>query len=221
MKIRSSAPAPSPQAGTRRERAREHARRDILLAAAEVFARRGYASATLQELAEAAGFAAPSLYRYFQSKEEIFRSLVELLVEDFGATFEQPVDLEAPLAQRLATLFHEQARLARQEHHRHMIALLRLPDAAAALAAAKRELGVRHAGLAFYEARAAVWLERNVRPDDLRVPRAMAARALAGLAFAFMGCPEDPDTSDTERTRTLIDLVLNGIAAPVPGRSGA
>jgi AcrR family transcriptional regulator len=60
----------------RRERAREHTRRDILLAAAEVFARRGYAAATLAELAEAAGFAAPSLYRYFESKEALVHDVI-------------------------------------------------------------------------------------------------------------------------------------------------
>ena len=52
----------------RRERVRERARRDILESAARVFARRGYAAATLAELAQASGYAAPSLYRYFGSK---------------------------------------------------------------------------------------------------------------------------------------------------------
>jgi AcrR family transcriptional regulator len=224
MAIRTSAPAPSPApspAGTRRERARELARRDILLAAAEVFSRQGYASATLQELAEAAGFAAPSLYRYFQNKEEIFRSLVDLLVEDFGATFEAPVDPSLPLAQRLEALFAEQARLANAEHHRHMIALLRLPDAAAALAAAGRKTDARHAGLAFYEARVTGWLQRNVKKGELRVALELAATAIAGLAFAFMGCPDERSIPDPARTRALVDLVVNGVAAPINGRRGA
>ncbi len=82
MRIRNSA--------SRRERAREHARRDILLAAAGVFARRGFAAATLAQLAEAAGFAAPSLYRYFASKEEILRSLLEMLASEIAATFDDP-----------------------------------------------------------------------------------------------------------------------------------
>src|SRR6266568_6758669 len=88
----------------RRERSRERSRRDILLASAEVFARRGFASATLAELAEAAGYAPASLYRYFTSKEEIFRSLLELVEGEFAATFEEPVDDGAPLAARLEAL---------------------------------------------------------------------------------------------------------------------
>jgi len=212
MTVRSSGPSP-------RERAREHARKDILLAAAEVFARRGYAAATLAELAEAAGFAAPSLYRYFESKEEIFRSLVDLLLEEFGGTFEAPADPGSPLPARLQALFAVQAKLA--VHHRHLIALLRLPDATEALVAVRRRLGGTHAGIAFYEERVAGWLKRNTRKGELRVPAAVAATALAGLAFAFLSCPDDRPGADPEQQRILIDLVLNGIAAPLDGRRGA
>jgi AcrR family transcriptional regulator len=203
----------------RKERAREHARRDILLATAEVFARRGYEAATLAELAEAAGFAAPSLYRYFESKEEIFRCLVDLLLAEFGATFEAPAHAELPLASRLLTLFSEQSKLA--HHHRNMIALLRLPDAGEALAAARRRLGGPHAGIAFYEERMRDWLRRNVRKGDLRVPPALAASALAGIAFAFLACPEGEPGSEPDRLRGLVDLLLHGIAAPPDGRRGA
>ncbi|MFO0581511.1 MAG: helix-turn-helix domain-containing protein [Anaeromyxobacter sp.] len=217
MPIRST----EPSVPSRRERAREHARRDILLAAAEVFSRRGYAAATLQELAEAAGFAAPSLYRYFGSKEEIFQSLLELLAEDFGATFTSPADASLPLPVRLQALFAEQSKLAQREHHRHMIALIRLPDASEALAALGKKLDGRHTGLAFYEQHMMGWLHRHVKKGELRVPAAVAARAIAGLAFAFLGCPADGEAPDPELPRQLADLVLNGIAAPIDGRRGA
>jgi len=204
----------------RRERAREHARRDILVAAADVFARRGYAAATLVELAEAAGFAAPSLYRYFESKEEIFRSLVDLLVGEFGATFEAPADRDLPLGARLAVLFDAQARLA--HHHRNLLALLRLPDAAPALAEARERLGTPHAGIAFYEERMRGWLRRNAARGELRVAPDAAARAIAGLAFAYLACTEAGAPPDG-RARDLVDTVLHGIAAPAleSGRRGA
>jgi AcrR family transcriptional regulator len=214
MSIRSTATA------SRRERAREHTRRDILVAAAEVFARRGYAAATLAELAEAAGFAAPSLYRYFQSKEEIFRSLIDLLLGEFGATFEAPADRALPLGARLAVLFDAQARLA--EHHRNLLALLRLPDAAPALQDARERLGGPHAGIVFYEERMRGWLRRHAGRGELRVPAEVASRALAGLAFTFLACTEAGDPPDG-RARDLVDAVLFGIAAPAPegGRRGA
>jgi AcrR family transcriptional regulator len=89
----------------RRERVRERARRDILESAAQVFARRGYAAATLAELAEAAGYAPPSLYRYFGSKEEIFDSLIALVSAEIQEAFDAPVDRNLPLPARLSALF--------------------------------------------------------------------------------------------------------------------
>jgi AcrR family transcriptional regulator len=94
MSVRS---IPTP-AQTRQQQAHQRVRREILLAAAGVFARRGYAAATLADLAEAAGYAPPSLYRYFKSKEEIFSSLTDLLKQELFATFELPVDRALPLA---------------------------------------------------------------------------------------------------------------------------
>jgi AcrR family transcriptional regulator len=201
----------------RRERAREHTRRDILLAAAEVFARRGYAAATLAELADAAGFAAPSLYRYFESKEEIFRSLVLLLVEDMQATFDEPVDRALPVAARIETLLRAQARLSESRRAAFRLVHDAGPDAPLPEGHAAR--GPR-AGLAFFEARLLEWLRRNVGEGELRVPFELAARALAGIAFAFHSC-DDAAASPAESARTVADLALNGIAAPRNGRRGA
>ncbi|RRA47643.1 TetR/AcrR family transcriptional regulator [Acidipila sp. EB88] len=50
--------------------------RECLLRAAEkVFARRGYESALLAEIAEAAGFSKGALYAHFKSKEDLFLAL--------------------------------------------------------------------------------------------------------------------------------------------------
>lgn len=207
---------PIRQSAVRRERAREHARRDILISAAGVFARRGYAAATLQELAEAAGFAAPSLYRYFESKEELFRTLVELVVREMDATFEEPVDRGRPLAGRLEALFLAQARLA--DTLRPAIDLLRSagPDLPG-----MRELGSPRAGLAYYETRLLGWLRRNAAASELRHRAEVAARAIAGIAFAFHGCDEDSRSSAPERARLVVDLALRGFAAPAERRRGA
>jgi AcrR family transcriptional regulator len=200
----------------RRERAREHTRRDILLAAAEVFARRGYAAATLAELADAAGFAAPSLYRYFRSKEEIFRSLVDLFVREMDETFEEPVDLAAPLAGRLEALLRVQARTA--ESFRSAFAVL---DAAGPeLADVVPQLRSQRAGIDYYVSRLAPWLERNATKEELRLPPDLVARAFAGIAFALRGSHDDPKPLSSERIRTIVDLALHGFSAPAPRRRG-
>jgi len=71
-------------ARTRERREREHLerRREILAAAREVFARRGYRNATLDEIAEKAAYAKGTLYNYFRSKEDLFQHIMDILLED-------------------------------------------------------------------------------------------------------------------------------------------
>ena len=59
----------------RRAQEIEAAKDRILDAAAEVFAERGYADASMQKIAARAGYSAPSLYSYFAGKEAILESL--------------------------------------------------------------------------------------------------------------------------------------------------
>ena len=54
------------------ERRRELTRSALLAAAAEVFSRRGFEGASLEEIAEAAGFTRGAIYKNFGSKEELF-----------------------------------------------------------------------------------------------------------------------------------------------------
>jgi AcrR family transcriptional regulator len=192
----------------RRERARAEARQDILLAAAEVFARRGYAAATLAELAAAAGFAAPSLYRYFESKEEIFRNLVELVRGEIAATFQAPVDRAAPLGARLEALLASQYRL--MESRRDAFAVLR--DPGADVSADLRRTGDAHPGFTFYEDRLADWLRENAGRAELRHPPEVAARAFAGVLFAFR--PREGERCGEERYRLVVRLALEGISTP-------
>jgi AcrR family transcriptional regulator len=208
---------PIRESAARRERAREHARREILLAAADVFARRGYAAATLAELADAAGYAAPSLYRYFASKEEIFRSIVDLVVREIDATFAAPVDATQPLAARLEALLRTQSRVVGAFRSAFEV----INGSPADLAALVPELRTPRAGLDYYEGRFLAWLRRHVAKDELRQSFEVVARAFAGIAFAFRACPGDPRPPDPDLPRLIVDLALHGFAAPAPRRRGA
>jgi AcrR family transcriptional regulator len=201
-------------AKARHEKAREEARRDILLAAADVFARRGYVASTLSEIAQAAGFAAPSLYRYFESKEEIFRSLVELMKADLQATFDAPVDRSLPLRGRIQALVAVQLELTRSRRAL-MAFLLSSPDVPA------RQVAVEaRAGLTLYEKAMTAWLERHAAPGELRCPPALAARVLAAIGHAYHHAHiDDPATGidPVGEATQIVDLALHGIAAtPAP-----
>lgn len=55
----------------------------ILEAAETVFGERGFAGARMVEVAERAGVAAGTLYNYYDSKESLFRALIEHRAEEF------------------------------------------------------------------------------------------------------------------------------------------
>lgn len=185
-------------ATARRARAHERARQDILESSARVFARRGYAAATLAELAEAAGYAAPSLYRYFRSKEEIFESLREMLQSEFQAIFEGPVDRRQPLANRLSTLF-----VTLYRHHAGRFEVLQP-------LVAQGNLDESHAVL---EEFLTGWFRRNVARGELRVAPALAARVAAGILIAQKNAVEREGGDPAVLARTIADLFLHGVSA--------
>ena len=59
------------------EKRRAMTRAHLLAAASEVFAERGFHSATLDEIADAAGFSKGAVYSNFASKEELFLALIQ------------------------------------------------------------------------------------------------------------------------------------------------
>jgi AcrR family transcriptional regulator len=84
-----------------RERNKVLRREQILEAAVKVFARRGFGNATVAEIAEEAGVAAGTIYNYFESKEELFMSIPQLISEPMLAAFletafegSEPIDIE-------------------------------------------------------------------------------------------------------------------------------
>lgn len=72
----------------RRQRERDARRRLILDSAKAVFAKRGFQNATVEEIASRAELAVGTLYRYFQSKEEMYVSLLFEAMEMFHERIE-------------------------------------------------------------------------------------------------------------------------------------
>ncbi len=57
---------------------KELVRTRILESAHRVFSQKGYREATMDEIAEGLGLSKPALYRYYNSKEELFREIFKL-----------------------------------------------------------------------------------------------------------------------------------------------
>jgi len=71
---------PTPRRLTREE-SRRRTRESLLDAAADVFGRRGYHAASVDEVAEAAGFSKGAVYANFASKAELFLALLDRRLE--------------------------------------------------------------------------------------------------------------------------------------------
>jgi AcrR family transcriptional regulator len=64
-----------------RRRPREHTRAELLDAAARVFAERGFRGASVEAVAEAAGFSTGAVYSNFKGKDDLFLALYEERIE--------------------------------------------------------------------------------------------------------------------------------------------
>ncbi|MDP2259198.1 MAG: TetR/AcrR family transcriptional regulator [Caulobacter sp.] len=99
--------------GQPRWRRRKDARpAEIVTAALEVFAERGFAAARLDDIAARAGVSKGALYLYFETKQELFEAVVrDTVLPDLDAVEQVATNLELPfrqlapmLAARLALL---------------------------------------------------------------------------------------------------------------------
>jgi AcrR family transcriptional regulator len=96
--------------GTRRTQRQEWQRRFIQERAMQVFADHGYHGATMEQVAEAAEVSKGTLYNYFDSKEDLFGSLVERGIDELFAMVDEVVAGGGSLAeitQRLVLHFLE------------------------------------------------------------------------------------------------------------------
>jgi AcrR family transcriptional regulator len=103
--------------------------REILERAAELFAQRGFAGTTVQDIADALGMSRPALYYYVKSKEVILEQLVENLSINDAKVLESirrrrsgdPADKLREMAQHLATNAssnpYQTQILAQSKHH--------------------------------------------------------------------------------------------------------
>ena len=96
-----------PRAGGRRERERERRRDEVLAAARELFAQKGYQRTTMVEISAAAELALGTLYQLFPSKEAILCSLLENYIDELSArvreALAEPGDARRQLQRIVAT----------------------------------------------------------------------------------------------------------------------
>lgn len=187
--------------------------RGVLLdAAARVFARHGYAGASVDRIAAAAGLSKGTFYWHFKTKEELFLTLVEERIDAparalMEVTRTTPADTEtAPTVSRgLADLFAGE---------RELLVLVQEYWAAAVRdAAVRRRYRRRQRQLTGALARAL-----RARHDEtgvaLTIPAERLATAFVALAQGLaLEAAVDPDAVDGALYGEILSLVYDGLAA--------
>ncbi|MCT7374973.1 TetR family transcriptional regulator C-terminal domain-containing protein [Chelativorans salis] len=96
----------------RRTRIQREKRELILEAALEVFAQHGFRGATIDQIAEAAGMSKPNLLYYFKSKEAIFVTLIDRLMEAWLAPLRE-MDAEGDPVTEVRSYIRRKIEMAR------------------------------------------------------------------------------------------------------------
>ena len=194
-----------------REKKKKETRRAILQAAIRLFGDKGYERTSVEDLARAAGIGKGTIYGYFQDKSEIFLAFCEEEIDYAFSELRERSEAEAPLLERLMTLFLSQFRLvtANREFGRHLVREMAFPRTA--VSEKSREIDAR------YLAAVGQILEEGHRRGELRDgfdPFLSAVHFYALYLVALSGWYTGYVTTEEEvaaSLRTLFAQTLDGL----------
>jgi AcrR family transcriptional regulator len=205
------------RAKRQRRPTREQVRQRLLVAASGVFARRGYAEATLEQVAEEAGFSKGAVYSNFAGKEELFYALLRERVGERVERIHREVASAETLQEAGAAAGRAGGEAVGEGADWHLL-FLEFVTRAARHPELREELGRRRVesrGLIAERARErleALGVESPLPPDQI----ANIMLALSnGLAIEQLIQPNGVDPDLFERTVELITLGLLHCGAKV------
>jgi TetR/AcrR family transcriptional regulator len=187
----------------------EHVRTRLLNAAVRVFDRKGYAGASVREIAEMAGVTKPAVYYHFGSKEGLLLAILQQAKREVDTALDRAVartgtarDRILGLCEDIYGLFGQNVSVARVAH----AVFLGPPD------------GAPPFDVTVFEARFRQAIER-IAADGLTSGE-LRAVSVPDLALAVMGilegCNERQlhpafETVGTDGVRRLINLLFDGV----------
>lgn len=196
--------SPRPHVGPQR-------RKEILDAAAQVFARLGFAKARMEDIARQAGLSKATLYLYFPGKEALFDALLESFAErETRALREALEDHQGAVPDRLRRVY--ESVLQRLLAYRPLLPLF---YEIYALAARKR--AVRRVLERYYQHYAnllAQLLQEGIARDELRPgdPHKQAIALIAQVEGLILLWVMAPSLVDLEAEwRTSLEMLLRGL----------
>ena len=200
----------------RREKEKLRQRKEMLAAALGLFSEKGYHNVSMQEIAQKAEFATGTLYKFFKSKEDLYKALLLEQTDIFHDVLTKAIEEPDDEIEKLRNYAR-----AKGELFRANAAMIRLYFAETRGASfnvlAGLDSGIRERYYEFLQTLASVF-ERGIKRKRFKKiadPYSLAV-ALESLTNAFLFLwvdaperhpyPEDPET--------ILDILFKGLVEP-------
>lgn len=206
-------PLVSPWASPGDRRAKQEAKREaVLRTAAQLFARNGYHSTSLDQVARHLGVSKPTLYRYVKNKEEILYECCRIGLSTLDSAIEGIGRREAPAIDKLIAAFRKDAEVTLTDYGK-CAALVGMdplpPERFRELRRIQQNINEQLRALAD-EAMA----EGSIATCDPAIPLSMMAGTFAWVARWFR--PDGPLSAEAI-TDEFVRLLMDGLTVRDPG----
>jgi AcrR family transcriptional regulator len=183
----------------------------ILMCAAELFATRGVAAATVRDIGEAAGVLSGSLYHYFPSKDAIVGEVLAQFMADVQRRFADVARRSRTPEQTVRGLVHET--LVVIQEHPHPTAMYQNDRQ---YLRERGLLGAVHSASRAVQEHWLVALRAGIEDGSFRddVPPEVFYRALRDTLWATMHWPNRKNYSTPVFGDLLVGLFLDGLRRP-------
>ncbi|MCV7243531.1 TetR/AcrR family transcriptional regulator [Mycobacterium mantenii] len=182
----------------------------ILDTAGDLFDRKGFNQTSLQDIADALGMARPSLYHYFNNREQILAAGIDQLIKQRDLMTKELRDLDGDPVERLTALMLGLGTLISE--HPVWVRIALRDEAALPEDTRIRE---RDSRLMFFELLVQTLKEGaplgHLRAHDERATALTIVSALSGLQGHYTATA---DMSPEGATRLTVDVILHGILDP-------
>lgn len=175
---------------------REERRLQILDCALEEFVRKGYNGATTQDIAKAANISEVTLFRYFDTKKEIFQQAVEpILITTMKRSIVEAKELES--MEKLKYILTKRIKLLAKYHRVIKLILM------------ESQVNPEIANFNYIEKTSSL-LEETMVDAGLEIKnKGFILRVLMGSILSFLYLPESDDKRITLFVNDLIKKIIN------------
>lgn len=187
----------------------ERQRTGILHAAAPLFAERGFARASMSELANACGISKPLLYHYYRGKEELLFDIANGYVERLIAIASEVRERQLPPEMHFRALVEQFMREYEHAQAQHMV----LVQDVKFLEPSQREtVESKERQVVDEFARVIGRLKPRVGKKKLRVPITMILFGMINWTFTWLRA--DGSVTYSDMADIVSDIFLNGAVSP-------